>query len=581
MPRNTSPAYPPVLIMDGAIPHGRAAELFGLHPDSPAAFNREQLQAALNAGGLVTLLSPGVYPLDADTLTAPAGVTFMTGPGVAFTVAGIVQPLHSLAHVTAFAGSPITPRYTAILLADSIGSYAEVSLSATSVTDNGDGTAAIVGPSGVAVGDPVRVIGAPTVASNTLDGVVTAVTDATHYTVSTGGRSHPITSVSTPTLTFPWRKSSRGFLTALETLTGVQFDTEWCAVGGATAAQVLEVAADSSYGPFTVAFVCVGMNNIYSAAQTFETAAAEIQAVIDHARSVARHVVVLSIPPRDSTDTAWSSGKQTVHNKVNRWLHLYCVDNALIFCNTWRAAFGGNTYVNPAASNPDPLAAMVHDKTHPSFVGANAIAASLAALLSPVLRLEPYKAAHLAMLGADVGNILTDADFATGASSPTNFGVTDATTNIVTATSMVSRTVATHGDALGRLWRVTANYGTATGQASFRCKRTSSIHSLLTAGKKLKAYWPFALSSALDVQGVDIAVQGTMAGGQTWQVFGNAVDSNTKGFAGSLSGWCETPEAIIPAGITDCKPFLRVTFGSGQTSNLTFDNWHPIFRVYD
>lgn len=471
----------------------------------------------------------------------------------------------------------------ALLLGDSIAAYSEVLLSAASVTDRGNNTATVVisGGHGSAVGQPVRLGATLANATNALDGSILAVASSTEFTASLGERKHAVTAPSGPTVAFPDRRSGRGFWTAFETLLGYQFRTTWCAIGGATAAEVLQVARVSDPGPYVIACVCAGMNNVYSEDQSFSTAWAEIKALIDYAREQSPITVVLGIPPRDSGGGAWSAGKQTVHNRLNRQISLYCAERGLVYIDTWRAAFGGNTVVNAAATNPDPLASMTFDGTHTSMPGAFAIATSMYSRLASLLPGAAFSPAHKAQLGADVGNILTDSDFSTGSPTPTGWSITNITTNATATGSVESRTVADHGDAVGKNALVTFAYGTATGQASFRFARSASIHASLVAGKKFKAYVPFSITGGLDIQGVDLLFQGTIGGGQTWQVVAASLDSNADGFAGLLSGVLETPGTLIPAGITALTPFLRVSFGSGQTASAVLRVWHPVFRMYD
>lgn len=470
---------------------------------------------------------------------------------------------------------------TAILLSDSIGAQSEVILAAASVTDNNDGTATVVisGGHAYSVGQPVRIGAAATQKLNALDAVVTQVDSSTQFRCSLGGRTHAVTSPSSPTIAMPHKKACRGFLTVLETLLGYQFDTEWCAVGGATASRILDVARISRRGPFRWGFVCAGMNNVYSAAQSFETAQAEIKALIDYAVSVSGTAVVLSIPPRDSGGAFWSSAKQIVHNQLNWWMWQYCAAVGAVFINTWRAASSGVTYVNGGAANPDPTALMTFDGTHPSFPGAVGIANEIIARVPDLSQSAMYYAGHLSMFGADVANILTDSDFASGASTPTGWSIANLTTNASATGSMESRTVASHGDAVGRNALVTFNYGTASGQASFRFTR-SSIHSLLIPGKRFRAMVPFSVTGATDLQGIDLLVQGVMSGGQSWFVYANSNDSNVDGFSGNISGVLVTPEAVVPSGVTSCTPFVRPLFGSGQSGNAVLRVWHPLFAQY-
>lgn len=467
---------------------------------------------------------------------------------------------------------------------DSIALYAFVTLTASSVVDNGDGTgtATIGSGHGSAVGQPVQLGACTAEALNVMDSVITSVASSTVFSFRLGGRTHGVTAAGGGgTVTFLERGSGRGFIEALETLRGTKFDTTWCAIGGATAAQIHEVARQSGPGPYQVAIVCAGMNNVYSAAQDYATAWAEIQALIDHAREVARIVVVVDIVPRDSGGAFWSAGKQTVHTQLNFALHQYCQLYGLVSINTSRAVWGGKTYLNSAATNPDPDAAMSFDGTHPSMPGAFGIAQLIKTELDKLVPMVPFRSVHTAMLGTDLLNILTNSNFATGSPTPTGYALTNVTASSTATSSVESRTVATHGDAFGKNWLITFNYASASGTASFRAALSASIHAALTAGKKFKAWIPFSITGGLDILGVDLLIQGTIGGGQTWQVYANSLDSNTDGASGDYSGVLETPEVVIPSGITACTPFVRVSYGSGQSSDGVLRTWHWFFRVYD
>ena len=304
--------------------------------------------------------------------------------------------------------------------------------------------------------------------------------------------------------------------------------------------------------------------------------------MIDFACSVARHVFVVSVPPR-STGGVWTDGKQTIHTQLNNWASGYVDSVGQFYVDAYRAAWNGVTYVNSAAADPEPAASMTFDGTHPSFGAALAIASSIKTYLGPLLGERGFRPSHADHLGADVGNLLTNATFAAHASGvPTGWALTNITANAsaVSTATPVARTVSGHGDALGAMWEVTFNYGTAAGTASFRMATSASIHALLTAGKKLRVRVPFSCTGMVGVVGIDLLVQGTIgATGATWQVYANGLDSNADAIGGSIEGVLQCVPAVIPVGITACTPYIRVSFNSAQSSNAVMRIWHPIFEL--
>lgn len=93
---NISKAYPDVTVLADATVHGRPIEFFGVHPDKPSGSNQQAIQDALNLRGLVTLYTPGSYPIDSDTFTVPANTKVIIGPGVIFTIAGVPTTIYTL-----------------------------------------------------------------------------------------------------------------------------------------------------------------------------------------------------------------------------------------------------------------------------------------------------------------------------------------------------------------------------------------------------------------------------------------------------------------------------------------------------
>ena len=465
----------------------------------------------------------------------------------------------------------------ALLAGDSIAAYAEVYATATSITDNGDGTATVVRSShSLGVGDPVRVVAAPTKSLCVMDSAVTQWVDANTFKIALGGRTNGVTSPSGPSIVYPLRRSCRGWFNWLETALGEQFDTTLCAVGGATASKISTLIDETDVpADIDIGFVCCGMNNIYAAGQTFLDAKAEIAALITKVRNKSAQIVVLSIPPRSSADSAnWTADKQAIHTKLNRWLYSFVKSIGGIYIDTWRSVQNGETYVNAAATNPDATSGFQQDYTHPSMRGAMAIGYDIAAKISNQVGVRGYTAAHPAAIGVDTGNLLTGSDFATGTTVATGWASSDSTTNMTVTPSLAARTVAADGDACGRNQVLSVAYGTASGTASTRF-RLNNFQGLLTAGTTVQFRIPFKVAGAVGLSSLELTLLGTRSDGSFLFVTGMNNDSNTAVVTGAFSGILITPPFEVPADLTDLDAWVRPHITSAQSSALTLTMWQP------
>lgn len=471
-----------------------------------------------------------------------------------------------------------------LLVGDSITSQAEVTLATASpyVVDNGDGTLTVTRTSHSAhVGEPIRIGAASSASLNLMDGEILSIVDANNFKCTIQGRTHGVTSASSATVVFPNRRSSRGWYTWLEMLLGDMFDTTWCATGGATIAELTTLVTESDAGPHDVAFVCAGMNDIYSDGNSLATMQTDMTALLALVSSRAQKVVLLSVPPRNSADGSWSAGKQTIHTGFNRWLYEFAKSNNLVFVNTWRAVANGATYINSAATEPDPIASFSFDNTHPSAVGAYAVGLAVKTAIQDFIGVNGWKPSHADDLGADAGNIWTNSDFSTDvAGVPTSWAQSDTTALSTVANSVVARTVSADGDALGKNAVITYNYGTATGTASTRFRR-NNFHASMTAGSYCQLRVPFSIADAAGLLGLELCIFGTDADGTFWQVYGNNLDTNADPHTDTpISGVLMTPPTIIPSGLNDIDCWVRIYINSAQSSDVTVKLWHPVMRVW-
>ncbi len=467
---------------------------------------------------------------------------------------------------------------TALVIGDSITAQSEMALVATSVTDNGDGTATVVRNShSLGVGDPVRMAACPSENLNVVDSKVVSVIDANKFRIELGGRTHGVTATSGPIIYFPLRRSTRGWFNWMETKIGASIDPTWCAVGGATSAQMLSLLEKTSVSSKRdVAFVCIGMNDIYSAGNSIEVIKSNIKALINEASKKSNRIVLLTVPPRNSADTNWSAAKQSIHNELNRWIYEYGIMIGATVIDTWSAVHGGATYVNAQAVNPDPMADFVHDNTHPSMRGAAAIGFSVAQSLSDEF-VRGFKAAHASAIGGSAWNLLPGPDFTAGTNVADGWAVSDTTSGMVVSSSLAARTVENDGDACGKNQLLSISYGTATGNAStrFRC---NNIQASLDPGTVVQLRINFSVSGAAGLVGIESVMMGAR-GTDFWMVYSHQLDSNTAPMVGDFSGCLISPEVVVPSGLTDLDVWVRPYITSAQSSALTLKIWHPELRV--
>lgn len=71
-----------------------------------ASNNQSELRRALNAGGLVSFVDPGIYYLAADTFTPAPNTTLLLSPGVYFSVGGVIGLPSTLAAIAAQSFQP-------------------------------------------------------------------------------------------------------------------------------------------------------------------------------------------------------------------------------------------------------------------------------------------------------------------------------------------------------------------------------------------------------------------------------------------------------------------------------------------
>jgi lysophospholipase L1-like esterase len=529
---------------------------------------RQFIESSSNAGQPVTFAagSKNVYTTISDSAVIPFARLSADALGNSRGVIGLDGILHKLGQGRV---------YSAFLAGDSETAFAEANIGASSIVDNGDGTATVVFPTahGACVNQTLRINVAPVQKLNVMDSYVLSVPDSKTLIIKLTDRTHTVTG-GVPNVIFPWRRGTRGWFNWFERALGVSLKTTWCAVGGATIEQISAlVDATPIQEVHDIAILCAGMNNFYSpAGTTVADAKAKLKALADKVLARGSIAVFMAVPPRNSADTSnWTSAKQAVHTAINRWLHLYAQQKGAIFFDPSTATQNGLTYMDPTATNPDPVTAFMFDFTHPSGRGAQAWGFGLAALVAPFMGIKPWKPAHRAQLSADTGNKLVNADFATSSAGVANtWTLTGITSGLSLTPTVVQRTVVNDGDAVGWNQVFTVNYGTvASGFGLFTWQR-SGLQTLFTPGATVQWKLMFSVANAIGLLALEFTITGTLSDGTTWTVYDCGLDGNTKGMPGTYGPYpLQTPPAVVPAGLTNVVLSMRGIIDSTQTTDMT------------
>lgn len=470
-----------------------------------------------------------------------------------------------------------TPLRSLLAVGDSITSYFEATVTVTSITNLGNGTARVnTAGHSMCVGQKIRTAAAPDPTVNRLSASIISITDANNFIISLDGQQHTVTGNS-PVMARQDRLSTRGWLNWLETLAKQPFAKTIAAVPGATISQMRSVVSNLPVGQEDFATICAGMNDIYSAGNSLATLQADFAGLLQAVKARTSNICIISVPCRDSADGAWDTTKQDIHTAFNRWLYDLAAYFGYDFVDSWAAVQGGVTYVNAANTNPDPNTSMAFDTTHPSMRGAYAIADAVLNVCSKKLGVRGWKAPHAAAINSAVGNLLTGSNFATNTAGVATGWLRDSVTaNTSAVFTTEARTVVADGDSSGFNQVITANYGTSTGTAEFRFRK-NGIHTVLTAGNSYQMYVPFTVTGALGLIGLELACFGTV--GSTFDlIFGHNQDSNTDAMVGSFSGVLMTPVFVCPAGLTNMDTWVRGYLTSAQNTDVIVKLYQPLLK---
>ena len=488
---------------------------------------------------------------------------------------------------------PATGAGAGLFVGDSNTSFAfDQGPTVTAIADNGDGTATVTfnASHNWAVGQRITVNNSTVRALNVFDAEVTAQVNTNPYTVTfrLGGRTSPVVSgvaASTQTL-YSLRYSPLGFLPWLEALQNRRMGAILAAAGGADSTQALTMfedaqnAAMASHASDVV--IMIGTNDVFARGWDFATAKASIQALVDAVSALPVRIWWLTPPPLNSANAAWTSGKQTVMNRLIRWMARYAPTIGATFVDTWRGAQNGSSFVNGGAANPDATANFLGaDNTHTTNLGALAIARALNTAMREVqaTRALGFQGAHAAT--QNQGNVLTNSRLTgTGGTKTPGSGTISGsapdswTVEITSGTGTITltnpaRTVANDGDTDGNNLQVIPSVSATTWRLL-----QSGLQAAVTAGEVRDLYIPVTITGAAALTGVELIIFGTKSAGGNENI---GLAGTSQAITGDFSGTLRVPRWTVPSGLTALSVFLRFT---GATAG-TFVIGKPSFELVE
>lgn len=491
------------------------------------------------------------------------------------------------------AGAPRNLRKV-LIVADSLLQFGlDAAPTVTDIVDNGNGTATITfsGSTNFTTGGEIFVNVAPAEKFNTFGSRITDMRTSAPFTVTytMSARNSPITGAAAANTTafYPLRRSVLGALGWFEYYFGGALSAQYAMAGGADSGQCLAMLQDALSADTTTEdiIICAGMNDIYARGWDYATAQSSIKALINTAAASGKTVYIATIPPRNSADAAWSSAKQTIHNKINKYIWAYAKTLGLNPIDTWRATNNAVTWVNPAASNPDPTTdfTSASDYAHPISRGAAAFGKLLGEALAS-RAVEPFVAAHASI--ANQNNLFTNSSLTgtAGTKTPGSGSIVgnapDSWTVEITAgtptvtLSSPARTVAADGDASGNNLQAVFAYS-GSGTQIFRLLQ-SGMHASLTPGSRYRIMVPVDITGAAGMTGMEAIAFGTGTGSGNLNV-GGLVGTGVA-LPGDYSGVMVIPEFEAPASLSSLSIFFRFYFTSG---GATIKFGKPTFEMVE
>lgn len=391
------------------------------------------------------------------------------------------------------------------IFGDSIAGYMHtLSGTATSLVNNGNGTATITTAAslGIQAGDAMGVVGAGDTGYHVLNTPCLSVTGSGpySYTYTLPSGSNPSTpdSGGTPAVVYPGRLFQAGFGAWAQALLKHDADFINLGIGGDTWARLLaRFDRDVATASLTRLVICCGVNDVFASGLTLAQIQTSALAVFAKAQALGIGIDVMISPPQSSSRGSWTTGKRDIFKSWRNWLIQYCGANGIGVIDWWAATAGSTPMVSPSDANLNPSSGMLFDNVHPGAAGAMIGGKALAAYLRTFIP----RTDRLTVNAAD-GNMLPNGVFSGSAGTNSTTGGTGTVADSWTisstagtpavAASVVARTVANDGDAIGNNQRMAVTFGAANDTIRLA---HASIHSQLTNGDTFRVAVSVKLSA--------------------------------------------------------------------------------------
>ena len=444
---------------------------------------------------------------------------------------------------------------------DSILGYQNtLSGTASSLTNNGDGTATIVFASamGVQVGDLIGVAGAGDAGYHVVETPVLSVAGSGPYSYTYALAGAPAISPDsggTPAIVYRFRKYQAGPTAWAQVL--LMQDAEYVnlSIGGDTFAKMLDRFDRDVLGAnLNRLLISAGVNDCFAAGLTLAQMQTNATAVFARAQALGIPVDVLTPPPQSSSRGGWTAGKRDVYKAFRNWLIQVCPSYGFTLIDSWPASSGSTTVINPTDANLNASTNVLMDLVHPSTIGAQAIGAKIAA----VHRAFVPRCDRLVSNDAD-GNMIAGGLFQGSGGAPgtggsgtvaTGWTVSRQAGTPSTVCSTVARTVAADGDIIGNNQRMVITMGAANDTVRIT---PPSLHASVANGDRVRISCAVKLSATgcQFIKGLYLYVLSQTATTGNLQFYDLAYNSAggfayPDGFSGvfEIEAYVRTPQAV-------------------------------------
>lgn len=287
------------------------------------------------------------------------------------------------------------------------------------------------------------------------------------------------------------------------------------------------------------------INGVYARGNSFAVERAYTKEYIDTVAEIGKPFIVMGCPPR-STGGAWTSDKLNIITDLHAWAEPYVQSLGGIFINPYKASYH-RPYLNVASADAAPdLVEATTDGVHPNSGGAPILAAPLARAIEklfPAADVLPASVKDVRIGLVNTNPFMTGTGGAkTGGSGATVTGtVADGCdvvvqggtggADTVVACSIVPRTEALHGDAIGNAQRLLITTGaTATHIIEFRFG--GDMKASFTHGDSLQGVGASDTSNSdTPGSGIPVALRNVtmVLNAQTATTLNNYIDSHGQG----------------------------------------------------